>query len=138
MITGADIKATLLGALDGQIGTYTFSNGQTTPAIRVEDGSDPYPEEPNVTGLEVVIDVSIDVPIELMLGGSYAQTYSHRIQLKQWDITKNTLPYLDAVSDAIADFEVLTLDRVSRQQRLTKLDNIETLSFVVSERVLTY
>lgn len=132
-----EIWDALVEVLGSELGTYTFPSGQSTPAIRIEDGSSPYTEEPSVQGLEVVIQSSIDVPIQPLLDG-YQQTFSHLVQLKQWDIEKTTLDYMSLVMGAMAQFDTLSVDRVNRQIRLTKLDNIERLSFVVSERVLVY
>ncbi|HEY9697013.1 MAG TPA: hypothetical protein V6D10_07105 [Trichocoleus sp.] len=137
MITPEEIRDTLQEALSNELGSYTFSGGQTTPAIRIEDGSNPYPEEPKVSGLEIVIQPSIDIPVKYVLDG-YQQTFAHLIALKQWDIEKTALGYLDTVMDTIGQFAELKVDRVNRQMRLAGLDNIETLSFVVSETVLTW
>ncbi|MEM7771974.1 MAG: hypothetical protein AAF327_15870 [Cyanobacteria bacterium P01_A01_bin.37] len=133
MITATQIKTNLSAELP--LGTYTFSNASTTDAIRIETGASPFPEEPKVTGLEVVIQPSIDVPINLCQGG-YQQTFTHLIVLKQWDIEKTTL---DDMADAIAACMDLGLKPANpvRQPRRTELDNIETLRFTVSEDVFT-
>lgn len=136
MITTEEIKAALEVGLGAEIGTYTFSGGQTTPAIRIDDGAQPYPEEPTVEGLEVVIQESLEIPVKMMLGG-YQQTFSHRIVLKQWDIEKTCLSYLDAVMEATGQFSSLLVGDVRRVMRSTVLDNIETLTIMVSESVLS-
>lgn len=135
MITTEEIRAALEAELGDAIGTYTFSTGASTPAIRIEDGSQPYPEQPTVEGLEVVIQESLDVPIKFLLGG-YQQTFSHRIVLKQWDIELTCLPYLDLVMQAVAQFPSLLAEDIKRVMRSTVLDNIETLTITVSESVL--
>lgn len=134
MTTPQEIKAALSSALDTQIGVYTFSDGQTTPAIRIDDGSEPYEEDPSVTGLEVVIVPALEVAVTPMLGG-YKDTYTTLIALKQWDIEQTTLPYRTKVIEALAEFSDLATGQMRRVMRSSKLDNIETLTVQVSESV---
>lgn len=136
MTTALKLKAALMTALSSQIGAYTFSAGQTTPAIRIDDGTDPFDEEPAVSGLEVVIVPQIEVPVQMMMGG-YKETYTTVIVLKQWDIQENTLPARSPVLQALAQFDALAIGQIRRVIRSTKLDNIETLTIPVSENVWT-
>lgn len=136
MITAEEIIAELVEQMGEAIGSYTFAEGQVTPAIRIDDGSEPYEEEPAVTGLEVVIVPSPEVNITPLMGG-YQEDYTTLIQLRQWDINDTTMPYLDAVLQAIGQFQTLNLVRTQRVMRSNKLDNIETLTISVSESVLT-
>ena len=75
MIDYAALRTSLTNALSEHLGTYTFSGSLETPAIRVDDGSDPYQEEPAVSGLECVIQPQIEVPVTMLLGG-YQQNFT--------------------------------------------------------------
>jgi hypothetical protein len=136
MIDIAELRATVATALASHIGSYTFSGGQTVSAIRVDDGSDPYDEEPQVTGLEVVIRPNLEIPVTLMMGG-YRQDFSAIILLKQWDIQKTTLEAMQALMPYLAAADNLQIGTVRRVTRNTKLDNIETLSIQVTQSFLT-
>jgi hypothetical protein len=136
IVTAQEIRDALQASLAGQIGTYTFNGGQSTPAIRIDDGSDPYEEDPAVAGLEVVVVPSLEVSVILMLGG-YQETYGTLIVLKQWDITQTAISALDGVLEAIAEFSTLNIGQIRRVIRSTQLDNIETLTIPVAETVLT-
>ncbi len=134
MTTTQELRNALLSALGGQIGLYTFGGGQTTPAIRVDDGSAPYEEEPSVMGLEVVIVPALEVAVTPMLGG-YKDTYTTLIVLKQWDSDQTTLPCRTKVLEALGQFPELAVGQMRRVIRSSKLDNIETLTVQVSEAV---
>jgi hypothetical protein len=134
MATTQELKEALSTALADQIGLYTFSDGQTTAAIRVDDGSEPYEEEPSVEGLEVVIVPALEVAVTPMLGG-YKDTYTTLIVLKQFDIEETTLPCRTKVLEALCQFSELGIGQMRRVLRSNKLDNIETLTVQVSESV---
>lgn len=137
MIEPEALRTAIATALNGQIGTYIFkSTGDAIPALRVDDGSDPYEEEPAVEGLEVIIQPSLDVTVNLVFEG-YKQTFGTLIVLKQWDITQTTLQPLAGILEAIAQFQELSVGQVRRQIRLSRLDNIETLFVPVTQTVLT-
>jgi hypothetical protein len=136
IVTAREIREALMASLSERIGTYTFSDGQTTPAVRTDDGSDPYEEEPRVEGLEVVIAPSLEVSVNLLLNG-YQETYGTLIVLKQWDIAQTAISALDSVLEAIAEFSTLNIGQIRRVIRSTQLDNIETLTIPIAETVLT-
>lgn len=133
-VTAPELKTALAEALGERLGTYTFSARQTTPAIRTDDGTDPFDEEPTVQGLEVVIVPQIEVPMKQMMGG-WQDTYTTLIVLKQWDIQENTLAVRDLALNALMQFDTLAVGQIRRVMRTTKLDNIETLTIPVSENV---
>lgn len=136
MIDTQALRELVSTALAAHVGAYTFSNGQTIGAIRVDDGSDPYDEEPQVTGLEVVIRPNLEVPVTMFLGG-YRQDFSAIILLKQWDIQNTTLEAMTALMPHLAAAPTLQVEAVRRITRNTRLDNIETLSIQVTQSVLT-
>ena len=136
MINTLELRSTLITALAGQIGIYTFSNNLSTPAVRAEDEN--YDEEPKVTGLEVVIQLSLKTSIAPLLigvlGGAYEETSTAQITLKQWDIAKNTRAAMDATLAAIFQLEdVLLAGNPTRTVRSTKLDNIETCTIQIQK-----
>ena len=77
----AALRAEIITVLGENLGTYTFSEGQTTPAIGIDDGSDPFVEQPSRTGLEVSIQPDQDLELEPMLAGD-KRLNALRIQLK--------------------------------------------------------
>lgn len=76
------LKQRIIEELDGIIGTYTLLNGQTIPAIAVDQGNYP-PQGTQVSGLEVVILPQADNAISPLLGGRMWEITSMVI-LKQW------------------------------------------------------
>jgi hypothetical protein len=136
MIETEVIRDAIETALGSSIGVYAFSTGQSAPAIRVDEGLDPFTEDPDVTGLEVVLTPSIAVAIAPVFGG-WNQTFTMEISLKQWDITKKALPALALLLDAIAQFSELGTGQIKRVIRREKLDNIETITLEVWQSFLT-
>lgn len=134
MINLEALREIILQSLAGQIGTYAFSTGQTVLALRIDDGSDPYPEQPRVSGLEVVIRPSLEVPISLLLGG-YQQQFGGEIVLKQWSDALTTLPALEALLPPLIATDGLTIGQIVRVTRSSRLDNIETLSIPIAQIV---
>lgn len=133
MIDTTALKEAIVSALGEQLGTYTFQSvGATSPAIRIDDGVDPFPEEPIVGGLECVIQPNLEVPISDLLGG-YQQTWTASIVLKQFDITKDTLTAMDAITEAVAEIDGLRITSRRRVVRSNKLDNIETMQIAVAQ-----
>jgi hypothetical protein len=132
MIDLNELGTALETSLDEELGTYTFSNGLSTAAIRVDDGSDPFDEEPAVDGLECVIQQAIDVPIRPLLGGDYQQDWATAIVLKQWDIERTTLVGMHLALEALAEFS-FQLAGVRRVVRSSRLDNIETCTISLIE-----
>ena len=100
MINSQEIRNVLAIALASQLGTYTFSNGQTRPAIVIDDNSDPLLDEVKKTGLELVIVPSIRVPIASSFG-SFRQTFSVEIIANQWDLTQTTLVSMPLILDTM-------------------------------------
>lgn len=135
-VTVQELKTALIDGVGSQLGTYTFSEGQTTPAIRIDDGTEPFDEDPSVEGLELVVVPQLEVPVKDMMGG-YQETYTTLIVLKQWDIELGTMSARPAVLAALHQFGSLAVGQVRRVMRSTKLDNIETLTIPVSENVWT-
>jgi len=136
LINSQEIRDVLAIALVSQLGIYTFSNGQTRPAIVIDDNSDPLLDEVKKTGLELVIVPSIRVPISNCFVG-FRQTFSVEIIANQWDITQTTLVSMPLILDTMqSQFSHLRLVSAERILRSLKLDNIETFSLTVSQEFL--
>ncbi len=135
LIPLSEIRATLTDALGELLGTYTFSGGVPTPAIRADDGSNPYVEEPTVTGLEVVIVRGAEIPLTPILANCWQHSVSTLIVLKQWDISRNALEEFDLCWRAIARLGLQPSQPV-RTVRTTRLDNIETIRFSYTEQLV--
>lgn len=132
--TAQELKAVLSAEFEDDLGVYTFSAGQTTPAIKIEDGAAEYEEEPAVTGLEIVVVVSPEISFRQNLGG-WQDSYNYLVVFKQWDIEKTTLAYRERLIEVFAAFPDLLVGQMRRIVRQTKLDNIETMTVQISETV---
>lgn len=126
MINVLTLRSEIADLLTGQIGTYTFKNGLSTPAIRVEPSH--YPEEPKVSGLEVVISVESSLQVSPRLFNDRLVEAVSTVTLKQWDVENTTqsarqslIRYLDGVIN------------VQVVPRATFLDNIETCTLTVEQ-----
>lgn len=108
MIDYLAIRQSLEAALAGELGTYTFPDGQTTPAMAVVVGKNYYPQSATPSGLECVVVVDLGVGIKNLLNNSYEKTWRADIVLKQWDASddaKDCIDYLEFVEDAIAGLD---------------------------------
>ena len=135
MIDLLGLRTALETALAPHLGTYTFSTGDTTPAVKIEDGAIAESEQPSVEGLELVIVGSPEIPFSCVMGG-YQETYTALVILKQWDITATTLEARSPLLQALMGMDDLMVSGGKRVVRLTKLDNIETLTVQVSQSFL--
>ena len=136
MVTIDEVREGLAVNLAPFIGLYTFSNGQTTPAIRVDDGSDPYPEDPKITGLEVVITPLAEVSMVQMIGG-YQDTYTMGIMFKQFDQTKTTLEIRSPAIESLLVFPTLQIGNLRRLLRISRINEIEVFSFTATQNIWT-
>jgi hypothetical protein len=85
------LKNLITTILSSEIGTYTFSNGTTTPAIWVEGVSNTAGEKPlQASGLEVVIVINTESDFTPMLSTDYRLAQTSEVILKQWNETKDT------------------------------------------------
>lgn len=138
MIDLMAIRTALATALADELGTYTFPDGQVTPAIAVDDGSGNYPpKDAKVTGLECIILLSPEVQSEDIFGG-FKETYTAMVMLRQWDATKTTLDARLLARDAIASLGSIGVVPGSMRRTLPfeKLGNIETAQFTVFQSFL--
>lgn len=137
-MTPSELKAALSTALADDLGTYTFSTNDSTPAIRIDDGSDPYDEEPSVVGLEVVISPGLGRPQQFLGQGAGIERVMV-VVLKQWDITKTLSGDFDSIEespvgkvfDLLMSLDGVNLDRAIATPRNGRLDNIETFAFTL-------
>jgi hypothetical protein len=129
------LRTTLEAALEPHLGIYTFSTGDTTPAVKIEDGSIAESEQPSVEGLELVIIESPEIPFSAVMGG-YREMYTALIILKQWDIAATTLEARSPLLQALMGMDNLLVSGGKRVVRTSRLDNIETLTVQVSQSFL--
>lgn len=112
MIDYLAIRQALETALADELGTYTFPDGQITPAMAVVVGKNNYPQSATPSGLECVVVVDLGVGIRNLLGGDYEKTWRADIVLKQWDISddaKDCIDYLPLVEEAIAQLDNIAI-----------------------------
>jgi hypothetical protein len=88
------LRSQIVTALALEIGTYTFPDGSTDPAIAVlglGSAVEIYPpKDTSVTGLEVVLVTLNSIRIERRLDG-IIQNIITQVFLKQFDTSKNTI-----------------------------------------------
>jgi len=128
------LKAVLQSALAEYLGIYRFSGNLTTPAIRIEDRSDPYPEEPTVTGLELVIVPPVGGDYRQLLGG-FQDGRRTLILLKQWDSDQTTEQGRDVLLAALLQLDDLGIERAVTTPRSGLFDDLETLRVEVTQQL---
>ncbi|MBW4692203.1 MAG: hypothetical protein KME27_10600 [Lyngbya sp. HA4199-MV5] len=120
------LQQRLITALGDLLGTYTSLNGETTPAIAIDDtGSSP--QGMSVEGLEVVIQPEVNTPVTAMLGSNQIAAET-TITLKQWDLNDTTIAATEALLLAIDEITEVS----PRVVRSTVLDNIESRRITVT------
>lgn len=125
-LTVAEIRAAIADALTGLIGTYTYGNGTTATAFFATDGPDNRPEQPKVTGLEVVYAVEFgDLEYQRFLAREYGLRRRGRVELRQWDATGTTRPAINALVPALTAIARIE-GNPARLPRAPALGNIET------------
>ena len=86
MINFQTLRDNLRTALSADLGTYTYQDGSTTPAIYLDEGNMQYPlPGTKVTGLECLVVMHPEVSITPVVGGADRETMSAAVILKQWD-----------------------------------------------------
>lgn len=129
-MTLQELRAEIATILADELGTYTYSGGLTTPALRVDDGLSPPVEEPNVTGLEVVLQPHQDMSLRPMLAGDKRFDESIFIVLKSWDVNNTTKAARELL------IKELEIDRIEPlQPRNNVLDVIEVSVLVIDNGV---
>jgi hypothetical protein len=94
------LRDTLKVVLGDLIGTYRFTNGETTPAIAIDYNSTYPPPGTVIEGLEVVVIPRSSLGVSGLIGGKLA-TYQADVILKQWDITSDTFCATDRIIGSI-------------------------------------
>jgi len=85
-----ELKERLEIVLLNELGTYTFVNGDSTPAIGIDYNATYPPPGTVVRGLECVIQPQVMLNISGLLGGKQIESQSY-VYLKQWDLQESTL-----------------------------------------------
>ncbi|MEH1788864.1 MAG: hypothetical protein V7L23_25610 [Nostoc sp.] len=128
------LRADVLAILVDLLGTYTFPDRTTSPAIACLPDPDKgwnYPENgTKVSGLEVVIkqpypDVSANI------GGDRTFTNLWEIHLKQWDTNQSLVDVIGLLSgELLADY---LIERVSPIPASDKLLTVEQCKLFIKE-----
>lgn len=84
------IKEKIFNLLQSELGQYTFANGQSVPAISVDNNGQFPPPGTVIKGLECVI-IPLNNAIATRLCGSKQITYQSDILLKQWNSSSNVI-----------------------------------------------
>jgi len=83
------LRDRIIKVLTNELGTYTFANNTSVPAIAIASNR-PYPQPgTSITGLEVVVYPRISTNTSFLLGGTLLE-HESRLVLNQWDLTKDT------------------------------------------------
>lgn len=86
----SDLRDVIIARLDSLLGVYEIQGLGTVPAIAVDDSNSYPPAGTVIHGLEVVLEPNIGLSQELLLTGRLWEN-SHRLTLKQWDRSGDTL-----------------------------------------------
>jgi hypothetical protein len=127
-------------ALPTTIGTYTFPDGNTTTALRLEIGEQGrLPSGAVCDGLEIVVIALPQYTLKPIVGG-YQITTRAAVHLKQWDQSKALIGVdgdgaLQKVLDALMLLDIDISPNVSGVLPFEKLGNIETATIEVSTMV---
>jgi hypothetical protein len=99
------IREKILSILELELGQYTFTNGQSVPALSVDDGQFP-PSGTVITGLECVI-VPLNNAVTTRLCGSKQITYQSDILLKQWDLDSNVICAVEKLTAGLPEIATI-------------------------------
>jgi len=103
-----ELREKIFTALTDVLGTYTFGNGGTTPALVVlsDNGELFPPENTQVEGLEVII-FSPNIKPDALLQG-YKIREEWILHLKQWEVGEDVQAALDSLFEAELEGFVIT------------------------------
>lgn len=138
-ISARQLRDDVLSALESIIGTYTFVNGSTAPAIAVlpddSRGYD-YPEYgTRTTGIEVVIEKPYGEIQNPTLGGGANIRYDWMICVKQWDNNASLFAASQILLEKISCKYLVS--KVVRIPENNKLDSIEQYKMLIRDWCLT-
>lgn len=134
------LRDAIAANLTNDIGLYTFPDGTTTSAIRLEVGDQgKLPAGAVCDGLEVVVIALPQYTLRPIVGG-YQMTTRAAVHLKQWDqsqalIGVNGDGALQKVMDSLMQLDIDISPNVSGVLPFEKLGNIETATIEVSTMV---
>jgi hypothetical protein len=84
MATIKQVRDLLADRLSAQLGTYTFSNSQTKPAVFVR-GSQQRPADVKISGIELTIDETSEDYVRPLVGAGAMVTMSWKLTLTQYN-----------------------------------------------------
>jgi hypothetical protein len=129
-LTYTKIRTDIATALTDVIGTYTYSNGATSPAFWVTEGVDNRPEQPRVTGIEAVLSLDTSTEYQELFGGEFATIRTATLNLYQWDVTASLRSVERVVLKALRNIPVRVSSVSPRLVRDVRLQNLESQVFV--------
>lgn len=137
----AGLRDAIASDLAAELGTYTFPDGNTSPAIRLEIGDQgSNPAGTSCDGLEVIVVAIPSYTLTPIVGG-HQKTTRAVVQLKMWDRTRSLLGAgttegaLDRVLDTLRYLDIDISPSIRGVPQFEQLGNIETASIEVSTMV---
>lgn len=132
------LRADVLAILVDFLGTYTFPDSSTSPALACLPDPDKgwnYPENGTKTsGLEVVIKQPYP-DVEANIGGDRTFTNTWEIHLKQWDTQGSLVEVINKLGcDLPAQYFI---ERVSQMPASDKLLTVEQCKLFITDWALT-
>ena len=107
MIIYTELKTWLSNQFSAKLGTYTFPGNLTTPAIRVDDGSNQ--EQPaSVSGLEVVVRKGATDEAIATLDDQRLYSYTGTAHIFQWDSSQTAREHQLALINYLLGFKPST------------------------------
>ncbi|MBW4648912.1 MAG: hypothetical protein KME06_09440 [Kastovskya adunca ATA6-11-RM4] len=106
--------------LSDLLGTYTFPNGQTVPAISIWHPSYP-PKGTEASGLEVTLIFAYESPLQPLVEANLV-IYQSRLELRQWNPDDDTVEATNRLIDQLPEISLVR----PRILPISQLDNIES------------
>jgi hypothetical protein len=134
------LRDAIAADLVNDLGTYTFPDGNTAPAIRLEIGNmGKNPEGTTCDGLEVVVVAIPTYTLTPIVGGKQLTTRAV-ITLKMWDRERSLLigpteAPLDQVLETLQYLDIDISPTIKGVPQFEQLGNIETATIEVSTMV---
>lgn len=100
------IREKILSILESDLGQYTFTNGQSVPALSVDNNGQFPPPGTVITGLECVI-VPLNNAVTTRLCGSKQITYQSDILLKQWNLDSNVICAVEKLTAGLPEIATI-------------------------------
>ena len=126
------LRERIIKILTSELGTYTFANQVSVPAITIASNR-PYPQPgTSITGLEVIVYPRISTNVNFLLGGTLLE-HETRLVLNQWNLEKDTIFSHDLLAANLWDM----IQRIGPRLLVDKfMQTVESQSFYLKESVV--